>query len=1090
MEIRTRADEREKGYDWLGAAESYKTALAQVPGHELGKLAEISERLGYAFYRWARQAENFSEFISRAREAISNYEKAKGLYQKLNGPAENARRLRCLCMVTFLTGWIETKPAERKKLFDESWRIAKEALRAFKEADMALEYENLYNELSNVCLAYGVSLEWNLESAKRTTKEAWEHGEESIRLLSNLALPNELAKAYVNTAFWMSVMRSYVDIDEKAGYDQKAQEYWTRGRELSEEAAFTTAWWISSLALGTDESIRIFERSLEYGRKTRDHFIIATKLEQLTLHTAWKADAVEDPDERLQLLWKALSYARDSKDEFSRISLISVAGSYWVESPAEFYWQLSLMEANPGKKREFLVKALEAGPDLLKKAEDSGYPYMIGYGHHVFSKILVNLAKIEANPDKKKALLEEALPHRIEANRLEKQLYPLDNWENGVMQNYLADIKSELSYVSREPETRTNLLQEAIREKEAALKNIARESEYMEKIGAVSNFAWMGSRQYDLGVLLTHLYNITRSPEDMRKAAQAFEQSAEFYKQPNLATRIAECYWKAAQSYDVIEEHQKSSEKFLLASRTYAAAADKIPQLKELYRDHSLYMEAWSQIERARHHHGREEYDLARRYHESAAKLHVSTTRWKYLSSNYFGWAEIEGAEDLSRSEKSEEAIKVFREAERLFIESKTSIQRSLAKIENKDERQVATSLIKASDRRQEYCRARVLLEEAKTLGKKGEHHACSESYGMAADTLDKIAGIAESEQGRRELRLIATLSRAWQKMVQAEAEASAEMYLNASKLFEEAKDLAPNERTKMLALGHSRFCRALEAGTKFTDTGDVSLHATAVQQLETAAKYYLRAGFQNASEYAKASKLLFDAYVQMDSAEKERDHEKKARFYRMAEKVLEASADSYLKAEHPAKRDEVLRLLEKVKGERELAVSLTEIMHSPSIVSTTAAFSTPTPGYEKPAGLERFEQADIQANLITGSKSLGVGQNLDLEIELVNAGSRPAQLIKVEEIIPKGFEVVEKPEIYRVEDSFISMKGKRLDPLKTEELKLVLRSKVQGLFTLKPRILYLDETGRYRTHEPEPIAVTVKEMGISGWLKGPGKTG
>jgi len=64
-------------------------------------------------------------------------------------------------------------------------------------------------------------------------------------------------------------------------------------------------------------------------------------------------------------------------------------------------------------------------------------------------------------------------------------------------------------------------------------------------------------------------------------------------------------------------------------------------------------------------------------------------------------------------------------------------------------------------------------------------------------------------------------------------------------------------------------------------------------------------------------------------------------------------------------------------------------------------------------------------------------------------------------------------------------MKGKRLDPLKTEEIKLVLKPKVQRTFQLKPRIQYLDENGKYKSHEPEPINVTVRELGIKGWLKG-----
>jgi class 3 adenylate cyclase len=58
-------------------------------------------------------------------------------------------------------------------------------------------------------------------------------------------------------------------------------------------------------------------------------------------------------------------------------------------------------------------------------------------------------------------------------------------------------------------------------------------------------------------------------------------------------------------------------------------------------------------------------------------------------------------------------------------------------------------------------------------------------------------------------------------------------------------------------------------------------------------------------------------------------------------------------------------------------------------------------------------------------------------------------------------------------------MRGRRLEPLKTEEIKLVLRPKVQGQFTLKPRVLYLDEGGKYKSHEPQPVDMTVGGPGV-----------
>ena len=168
------------------------------------------------------------------------------------------------------------------------------------------------------------------------------------------------------------------------------------------------------------------------------------------------------------------------------------------------------------------------------------------------------------------------------------------------------------------------------------------------------------------------------------------------------------------------------------------------------------------------------------------------------------------------------------------------------------------------------------------------------------------------------------------------------------------------------------------------------------------------------------------------------------------------------------------------------MAVSLSEVLHAPAIAATTTSFSTPNATYERPVGLERFENADIQASLMPRDQEARLGDTIRLKMDLVNAGKGGAQLIKVAELLPGGFELVEKPDTYLLEDSGLNMKGKNLGPLRTEELSLVMKPLDKGTFQIKPRILYLDETGKYRSHEPEPVTVVVKELGISGWLKGP----
>ncbi len=164
---------------------------------------------------------------------------------------------------------------------------------------------------------------------------------------------------------------------------------------------------------------------------------------------------------------------------------------------------------------------------------------------------------------------------------------------------------------------------------------------------------------------------------------------------------------------------------------------------------------------------------------------------------NYCAWASVEYAEDLSRKEQCEEAIQVFKQAAKLFDETKKSIQNGFSKIEDADEKEMATNMVKASDMRHEYCLARIAIEEAKVLDKKGDHYSSSEKYGSAVEQFEKIGQTLESEQEQREMKFITTLSRAWQKMTLAEAEVSPPLYAEASELFEKATGLLCKRENK-----------------------------------------------------------------------------------------------------------------------------------------------------------------------------------------------------------------------------------------------------------------------------------------------------
>ena len=135
---------------------------------------------------------------------------------------------------------------------------------------------------------------------------------------------------------------------------------------------------------------------------------------------------------------------------------------------------------------------------------------------------------------------------------------------------------------------------------------------------------WDGSNILP-GSWWSRLYRLTCDKEHLRKAIEVFTEALESYQKVSRTSRMAECYWKIAQAYDELDDHMTAAENFRLASDNYKSAAEKIPQLKSFYEDHALYMEAWSEIEKARYNHERQEYGSAKGHFEKAAELHKSS---------------------------------------------------------------------------------------------------------------------------------------------------------------------------------------------------------------------------------------------------------------------------------------------------------------------------------------------------------------------------------------------------------------------------------------------------------------------------------
>jgi len=1083
-EVLILARELEREYNWAKAVDFYKQALRSVGKNDLLKRGEIWKSVAYCFYRAAFQTALQKEFKRHMRLSVESYEQAAKLFESLDDPKKYARVNCCRAIALHNRSWLAEDSSERKALLDECWKLGKEALKVFKEARDRLNYGKLCNELL-YCLYERSRIEWDVRQLNKIIEEAVGYGEMAIEALSEIRNEQELASAYSMTSLHSYYGANIAELEEKTKeFRQKCLNYAKKALELSEKAGdnylIGLANWAVAQAFhfsgNMASSLEHAKKMLQQGITIKDNYLMGVACYRLASTIKWMMALEEDPDKKKQGHSEAIRYA---KDAIRHLSII--ANDYFVAliPLAEHYFELAFeVETDREERRILLERAVEAGRQSLEHAELSGSPDAIGANLHELSKALYSLSKLEMKISEKRKLLDEAFEHRRSYISIVERLYPSNYWVRGVGQNYQALITAELAEIELEKEGKRRLLEEAASSMDNCLKLI---ENWAKLYPQARIFAFLGKYYEWFGDILNQLYWITEDEMVLKEAIEAYGGAADTYVKAELPSRLAEAHWNIAKLYDHLGEYVKASENFEFAAGAYKVSAEKIQRLNNFYSDYASYMQAWSAIEKARHYHARERYGQAKKHYEKAAKLHKSSESWKYLTSNYLAWAQLEHGEDLSRDEQCQRAIQAFRKATELFREAKKTLRVETERIENADEKDLVKRLVKASTIRREYCLGRITLEEARILDRKGDHTSSSRKYDSATEKFQKAIDAMEHESDRRELRPIVCLCRAWQMMTRAEAEASPDLYLEASQLFDEAKVHSLDEKAKLLALGHSSFCKALEAGTRFEATRDTTLYLAATQHLESAANYYVRAGFKTASEYTKATQRLFDAYVYMGNAKKEADPEKKARYYKAAEKVLQTSAESYIEAKHPEKSEEVKRLLESVKEERQLALSLSEVLHAPTVASTTTSFSTPTPTHEKAVGLERFEHVAIEANLVLSSKEAKAGENFNLEMQIANVGKEAALLAKVEEILPPGFELVAKPDYCRFEDAYLDMKGKKLNSLKTEEIRLILRSFDKGTFAIKPRIIYVGETGQQMFCEPKPVTISVSEVILPG---------
>jgi tetratricopeptide (TPR) repeat protein len=1069
------AQELEMKHSWPAAARIYEDLLS---GNELSMrtTAEAFDRMGRAYYHASFHANSTKQFQSNIHRAIVAQRKAGALYSSM-GENAVARGLRCRAMDPYLASWLTKDPSSKKSLLHQSWTLAKKAMMRFrKETDAA----NFAETFSTFAPAVPVLLNFERSASKRIAmfEETIRYGRRAIGLIPhNTKDKRTIVKVYVRMAALIDALRS--EHDQAQGQESlggEGREYWRRAIRVDRESA------LAELPrppggfgkiIDNSEFVGIWKDAVKVATRNRDAFGIGWLHTQGAAMWYWEASLGKDNYHRVMLSKKSLRFAENAAQIFDRFNFTTPGEPLmWPHSPyAEHFLQLSSFEVDQEKRKLLLTKTLQESAQLEKVANRSMYPKARAYAHHIASKVRAELARGEVDPVRKKRLVAEAVRHRAEACAIVDEAQPGSLWTRAVFLTYLAQVKRDLAEIEKDRKTRKSTLLEAIQIKKKALEL---SETFVNSIGwgkcrPLHGFVAKGYSDY--GEILALAHQLLRSKKLLAASAGAFTEAVLWTRKsggPKLSLGIYS--WMAGHAYDSLHDYSTAAAEFLRASRAYHALVKEQGDLGSFYDDRSRYLWASAKVEEARGCHGRLEYEKASTLYAKAAKEYRTTRRWNFLAPYYKAMAELENAEALSQLGERERSIQAFEKSSTLFQAATCTIQQRLGDSEQPDERRLFERPVKEPI--MEYCRSRILIEEARLAENEGNYQTGIAKFQEASKQLKEISTRFRSWGGREEILPVALLSEGWGLMTRGTTEGSTRLLQLARDKFERSFVLCTNENSRQLARGYALLCRGMEASAEFADAGDSEDYENANRYFTRATDCFQKSGFTVAYYQANAARYFLDAQFQLAATLREEDQAKKTVRLRVAVAILQNAADSFQKAGEVITERDVTKLIERLREDESLSSSLVKVSNVRLNSLGSFAFPVPTRWGTGLGGLEENAGLDIEASVINKEQP-SLGKDRQIVIKIVNLGTKSIRIVRLDNIVPEGTLILNAVGSKRIQGAGLIMDGRRIDPSKVETIPIVLRTEGQGITIMRPRLVFDDDAGKRYELSLQPKILT-----------------
>jgi len=153
--ILKKAKEHEREYNWLEAAESYKSVLSSE-SWTCSSAAEIWQRIGFCFNQGSRQTDNIEEFKKLRQLAVDAYKNAANFFKKEDAKNEGKSE-QCNALAEFARSWLAHNLSEKEKSLEECCTFGNMALEAFHKIGDEMSYVKMCNNLL-LCLFELVSI--------------------------------------------------------------------------------------------------------------------------------------------------------------------------------------------------------------------------------------------------------------------------------------------------------------------------------------------------------------------------------------------------------------------------------------------------------------------------------------------------------------------------------------------------------------------------------------------------------------------------------------------------------------------------------------------------------------------------------------------------------------------------------------------------------------------------------------------------------------------------------------------------------------------------------------------------------------------